>query len=119
MARWDSASSTVPVTPCGSNWKNRSPTIVIPDALLTLRHNARKASERVISGASAGQPYHSPSRWMPSTFFLPQRHGTKYCSPIKLLLLPKIGAWAIILAALQQRERHADRISRQPKLKPP
>ena len=30
IARCDSASSTVPVTPCGSNWRKRSPTIVSP-----------------------------------------------------------------------------------------
>src|SRR5450432_1089749 len=40
--------------------------MVIPDASAERRQSVRKGSTRVISGLSAAQPYHSPSRWMPS-----------------------------------------------------
>src|SRR3954468_10347357 len=69
MARGDSASNTVPVTPWGSNWKKLSPTIVRPEASTAWRQSSRNASACVSKGSSAGQPYHSPSRWIPSIAF--------------------------------------------------
>ena len=43
-----------------------SPTTVRPASRLASRQSARSASARVNSGVSAGQPYHSPNRWIPS-----------------------------------------------------
>src|SRR5438128_3501845 len=70
----------------------------MPEASLKRRHSTRSGSASVISGKLAGQPYHSPSKWMPSIVLLP-RHTGEHAAPLRLnlLLLPKTRPWAIIL----------------------
>ena len=51
IARCDSARITVPVTPCGSNWWKRSPTIVRPASLDGVEAERRAARRRRSSAA--------------------------------------------------------------------
>src|SRR4029078_4515068 len=98
IARCDSARSTVPVTPCDSNGWKLSPTMFIAEASARRTHRARSDAERVISAVSAAQPYHSPSRWMPSIFSPGAASRLRrVAKTLNSLLLPKISAWAIIL----------------------
>src|ERR1700720_963185 len=53
--------------------------MVIPDASEAWRHSVRSGWTRVISGMSAAQPYHSPSRWMPSIVTFSRERLSRRC----------------------------------------
>ena len=76
------------------------------------RHKARSGSARVISGVSAGQPYHSPSRWMPSIVVLPQRHSANIQVPVKLDIIAQNRCLGDNFSALQQRCARQCRVRR-------
>src|SRR6185503_1940120 len=73
IARWDSASTTVPVKPPPSKVWNVASMVVRPDADTISRHFARKRSPSRSSCGSQRQPVRSPMRCRPFMFLTPPK----------------------------------------------